>query len=171
MGRPSVATARAFDTKMLRAGEDPGSAAATVERMTGAISGGATRGATTQRIGKAHAGVASGPVIYPCAARTVRRGRGPIAAIQRAGAAHRQRKLALARRRYPRLGPLGGSTALILSAQDFQVEHRQEMTDLRGLLEIGGGNLAPDLKRAFNEAAKSPRASTREFEGSFRLPK
>ena len=81
-------------------------------------------------------------------------------------------KLELARRRYPGLvGPLSDATALRLLEEDFAKERRQEMTDLKGLLEIGGAKPSGDLKRKIDEATTRPSGFSPEIGAPFRPPK
>lgn len=81
-------------------------------------------------------------------------------------------KLELARRRYPGLvGPLSDATALRLLEEDFAKERRQEMADLKGLLEIGGAQPSGDLKRKFDEATMRPSGFSPEIGAPFRPPK
>ena len=79
-------------------------------------------------------------------------------------------KLALARRRYPGLGPLTDAAALRRLEEDFARERRQEMADLLSLQTIGGAKPPPDVKRMF-EAAMRPSGFSPEFGAPFRPPK
>jgi hypothetical protein len=81
-------------------------------------------------------------------------------------------KLALARRRYPGLfGPLSDASALRMLEEDFTRERLQELTDLKGLLEIGGAKLSPELKRNIGEAAMRPSGFSPQIGEPFRQPK
>jgi hypothetical protein len=81
-------------------------------------------------------------------------------------------KLELARRRYPGVvGPLSDATAIQLLEDDFARERRQEAADLKGLLEIGGTKLPPELKRNIDAGALRPSGFSPEFDAPFRPPK
>ncbi len=61
-------------------------------------------------------------------------------------------KLDLARKRYPGLGPLSSRAAMQLLEQDFAKERREEMANLRRLMEIDGTMVPRDVKRMTDEA-------------------
>jgi hypothetical protein len=80
-------------------------------------------------------------------------------------------KLALARRRYPGLGPLTDAAALRMLEEDFAKERRQEMAELSGLLEIGGARPSGELKRKIDEASMLPSSFSPQIGQPFRTPR
>jgi hypothetical protein len=77
--------------------------------------------------------------------------------------------LALARQRYPTA--LTDAAAMRMLGEDFARERLQELRDYRGLLELGGAKLSPDVKRKIDEAANRPIDLPGDFSPPSRLPK
>lgn len=77
--------------------------------------------------------------------------------------------LELARRRYP--GALTNADAVRLLAEDFAREQKKELIEYKGLLEMGGAKLDPDLKLKLIQEINRPIDAPREFSPPSRLPK
>lgn len=81
-------------------------------------------------------------------------------------------KLELARRRYPGVvGLFSDAVLLQLLEEDFARERRQEAADLRGLLDIGGTKLPPEVKRQIGDGALRPSGFSPEIGAPFRTPR
>jgi hypothetical protein len=77
--------------------------------------------------------------------------------------------LELAHRLHP--GALTDSDAMILLGEDFARERRKELIEYKGLLELGGAKLDPDLKRKLDEEIHRPMDLPRDFSPPSRLPR